>query len=131
MSQLPRSLLSNSFGIYMIRSCFVLVSLYVLLASGHPNLSTSGWEIYQYSEQTSPMQSNLLFGSSNEPSGVATEGERSMVNPKAAGNSDYRQAVDTIGRPHEAGLKGNIRNVVSHVTDFSGFRNIFNAVLSK
>jgi len=81
------------------------------------------------------MQSNLLFGSSNEPSGVATEGERRMVNPKAAGNSDYRQAVDTIGRPHEAGLKSrddnNIRNLVSHVTDFSGFRNIFNAVLSK
>ena len=63
---------------------------------------------------------NIFLGPLNEPLGVAAESERSMVN--------------TVGRPHEASLRGrgdnNIRNVISNVTDnslnASGIGNTFN-----
>ena len=45
MSLLPRSLLSDSLGIYLyfIRPCIVLVSLHVHLASVQSSLNTPGW----------------------------------------------------------------------------------------
>ena len=123
MSQLPRSLLSNSFGIYsqpevLEFECSKTRRMYSETRPKHERM------IYipmPWTNISDAVQSIVLFIEWAFRSCHGWWGKRGE--PKCS-RQYYHQAVDTVGRPHEAGLKGrgdNIRNTVSHVTEDGSF----------